>query len=730
VKSARRGMRCVARALWTDLYAPSLDRYLRAHGLTRYRDNLKGLDACAVMELTNERLSALGIRDVAEKAKMMKMVREMSRDARVSQNADETIDDDAVDVEDDDNDDDGQANDADDDVHSTVAQADVCENGSASAKVVEMESSPRADVVADASPNGQCAIVSPPTYAPRASKIRVSVRKRPLNAKESSRQERDICTTDNPSELIVWEPKVKVDLSRYVERHAFAFDHVYDECASNDDVYESEVRPLVKFVLSRAYATCFAYGQTGSGKTYTMQPLPGRAARDILRVIHEAADPNHDLASLELWVSAFEIYGGRVFDLLNARRKLRVLEDSKAQMCVVGLREYKVDAPETFDRLVEHSTKARCVGSTGANAESSRSHAILQLVLKKPALDARHEGGFNASEPTSETFGKLSFIDLAGSERGADTTDNDRQTRIEGAEINKSLLALKECIRALDSGQSHVPFRGSKLTEVLRDSFLGDSRTVMIANISPAAGSCEHTLNTLRYADRVKELSRAGGGSGESINVVDAPSLSARISTHLANGARDPRTMAFVPRTSAPATPRKSYSLRMSTVSSLIPSAHLDSESTTKTFSAGSRKSSPGARRSNVPISSTSSPLISEEKNASSMTPEEAERAHDALIDVILSEEDAIIAEHRAHIERSMDVVKTEMEFLARVDKPGSAVDVYVDELDAILAERADDVARLRARVEHFRALLRQEEQLSSRVLTATSKSVHIPIET
>ena len=111
------------------------------------------------------------------------------------------------------------------------------------------------------------------------------------------------------------------------------------------------------------------------------------------------------------------------------------------------------------------------------------------------------------------------------------------------------------------------------------------------------------------------------------------------------------------------------------------------------------------------------------------MTPDEAERAHDALIDVILSEEDAIIAEHRAHIERSMDVVKTEMEFLARFDKPGSAVDVYVVELDAILAERADDVARLRARVEHFRALLRQEEQLSSRVLTSTSKSVHIPIE-
>jgi len=109
------------------------------------------------------------------------------------------------------------------------------------------------------------------------------------------------------------------------------------------------------------------------------------------------------------------------------------------------------------------------------------------------------------------------------------------------------------------------------------------------------------------------------------------------------------------------------------------------------------------------------------------MTPQEAEHAHDALIEVILGEEDAIIAAHRAHIERSMDVVKSEMDFLARVDKPGSAVDVYVDELDAILAERADDVARLRARVERFRALLRQEEELSRRVLTSM-KSASDPI--
>ena len=109
-------------------------------------------------------------------------------------------------------------------------------------------------------------------------------------------------------------------------------------------------------------------------------------------------------------------------------------------------------------------------------------------------------------------YSKISFIDLAGSERGADTMHNDKKTSIDGAEINKSLLALKECIRALDLDKKHTPFRGSKLTQVLKDSFVGNSKTTMIANVSPAQNCCEHTLNTLRYADRVKELKSDIGG--------------------------------------------------------------------------------------------------------------------------------------------------------------------------------------------------------------------------
>ena len=145
---------------------------------------------------------------------------------------------------------------------------------------------------------------------------------------------------------------------------------------------------------------------------------------------------------------------------------------------------------------ISKGMQLRAQGTTGANAESSRSHAILTMSLVH----------------YNKLYSKMSFIDLAGSERGADTMHTDKQTKMDGAEINKSLLALKECIRALDLNKNHTPFRGSKLTQVLKDSFVGNSKTTMIANISPASNCCEHTLNTLRYSDRVKELKKDTSG--------------------------------------------------------------------------------------------------------------------------------------------------------------------------------------------------------------------------
>ncbi|KAI9480564.1 MAG: P-loop containing nucleoside triphosphate hydrolase protein [Benjaminiella poitrasii] len=323
-------------------------------------------------------------------------------------------------------------------------------------------------------------------------KIRVCVRKRPLHKKELERGEKDIAPTIGVRSINVNEPKVKVDLTKYIEQHSFTFDDVFDNDETNEKIYQRTAQPLVKYIFEGGKATCFAYGQTGSGKTYTMlDPKIGLyvlAARDVFALIRQ---PKHK--HLTAWIGFYEIYQGQLYDLLNERKKLFAREDGKQNVVIVGLKEYVIENVEDLMQVFEYGSQARSTGSTGANSDSSRSHAVLQILLR----------------PTKKKniIGKLSFIDLAGSERGADRGDNtDMKTRMEGAEINKSLLALKECIRALDQDKRHTPFRQSKLTQVLKDSFVGNSRTCMIATISPNQSNSEHTLNTLRYADRVKEL--------------------------------------------------------------------------------------------------------------------------------------------------------------------------------------------------------------------------------
>ncbi|KAJ3252541.1 Kinesin-like protein kif24 [Chytriomyces hyalinus] len=323
-------------------------------------------------------------------------------------------------------------------------------------------------------------------------RIRVCVRKRPLNKKELRTNQIDVATVSDRRTLIVNEPKVKVDLTKYVEQHEFTFDEVFDCDCTNDDVYRRSAFPLVEYIFTGGKATCFAYGQTGSGKTYTMldeaNGLYVMAGRDIFKLL-EKPEYQH----LAAYVGFYEIYQSQLYDLLNARKRLHAREDGKNNVVISGLNEYEVNSVQKVMDIFNHGHNARSTGATGANADSSRSHAIFQIVLKH-------------KKNKKKVQGKLSFIDLAGSERGADRGDSDQKTRMEGSEINKSLLALKECIRALDQDSKHTPFRQSKLTQVLKDSFIGNSRTCMIATVSPNSANSEHSLNTLRYAYRVKEL--------------------------------------------------------------------------------------------------------------------------------------------------------------------------------------------------------------------------------
>lgn len=346
--------------------------------------------------------------------------------------------------------------------------------------------------------------------------ICVCVRKRPLNKKELSKKDVDVLTIPNKENVLVHEPKTKVDLTKYLENQTFRFDYAFDENSTNEMVYRFTAKPLVESIFDGGMSTCFAYGQTGSGKTHTMggdfsggkgqqdcsKGIYCLAARDVFKLFHS----KYKKADLTVHSSFFEIYSGKVFDLLNKKTKLRVLEDAKAQVQVVGLKEEPIDSVDDVLRLIQHGNNVRTSGQTSANQHSSRSHAVFQIIVRKKSNGKLH--------------GKFSLIDLAGNERGADTSSADRQTRMEGAEINKSLLALKECIRKLSQKGAHQPFRASKLTQVLRDSFIGEnSRTCMIAMVSPGMSCCEHTLNTLRYADRVKELGPGGPVEGKPAEV-------------------------------------------------------------------------------------------------------------------------------------------------------------------------------------------------------------------
>ena len=353
------------------------------------------------------------------------------------------------------------------------------------------------------------------------SKIFVVVRKRPIFQKEVNNGEIDCVSVVNPR-IYIHECKVQIDgITKYLEDHEFIFDNAFGDNDQTNDVYQYTIAPVINLILNQGIVTCFAYGQTGSGKTYTMKGIETLA---IDALYENGAKMGN---KFDFYISFFEIYGGRLYDLLNNKNKLQVLDDKKGKVQIYGLINQLAETPEMMHKIIDAANSIRTTHNTVTNETSSRSHAICNIVVKLKGSD--------------EEYGKLSLVDLAGSERAQETQSNNRQRRAEGAEINKSLLALKECIRALDekknNPETHVPFRASKLTHVLRDSFVSrsdKSRIIMISCVNPSYTSVNHTLNTLRYSDRLKEKTKqhfggnynnnAGRGINQSNNNNFAPS--------------------------------------------------------------------------------------------------------------------------------------------------------------------------------------------------------------
>ena len=332
------------------------------------------------------------------------------------------------------------------------------------------------------------------------SKIYVCVRKRPIFDKEIQNGEIDCVSAINPK-VSIYDCKLKIDgYTKYIDTNDFYFDNVFNENEDTDLLFDCSVKPSLDILLKGGVVTCFAYGQTGSGKTFTMKGIQDAAIYSIFEDFSEISKKLKK--KFKFFISFFEIYSGRLYDLLNNRNKVQALEDKNQKVQIYGLTEKEVFSPKDMQNIVDYANAMRTTHNTVTNETSSRSHAICNFSIK---IEGKKE---------DEEYAKLTLVDLAGSERATETQSNNKSRLAEGAEINKSLLALKECIRALDArknkgnNEQHVPFRNSKLTLVLRDSFLGKAnlcKIIMISCVSPSNHSTNHTINTLRYADRLKE---------------------------------------------------------------------------------------------------------------------------------------------------------------------------------------------------------------------------------
>lgn len=287
------------------------------------------------------------------------------------------------------------------------------------------------------------------------------------------------------------------------ESATFTFDAVFADTSDQESVYETTALPLLDRIFAGFNATVLAYGQTGSGKTYTMGTednvgtdemrrgiIPRLVSALFQRIMNTEAPE-----SFAVTVSMFEVYGDNVYDLLRPDKvKLNVHGDEK-NCTVVNLTAVPViDLKGALKQLAvgcHYRTKAE----TAMNAMSSRSHAVFTVFVEKTAT-AECDSAFSA---------KLQLVDLAGSERLKKTEAEGNRMK-EGININGGLLILSQVIAALATKQKHIPYRNSVITRVLQDSLGGNSFTVFLACISPADSNSQETLNTLRYADRAKQI--------------------------------------------------------------------------------------------------------------------------------------------------------------------------------------------------------------------------------
>uniref|UniRef100_A0A914DVQ0 Kinesin-like protein n=1 Tax=Acrobeloides nanus TaxID=290746 RepID=A0A914DVQ0_9BILA len=325
-----------------------------------------------------------------------------------------------------------------------------------------------------------------------AESVRVICRCRPLNQREIALNSK-ICVEMDSS-------IGQIALHGDGPEKLFSFDGVYYMDSTAEQIYNDIIYPLVENVIEGYNGTVFAYGQTGSGKTYSMQgdekiPVQKGIIPRTFEHIFEAISTTENTKFL-VHASYLEIYNEEVRDLLGQNRdqKLEVKEHSERGIYVAGLTMHVCHSFRDCERLMQTGFDNRHVGATLMNKDSSRSHSIFTIYVE--AL----------SEAGNIRMGKLNLVDLAGSERQAKTGAVGDRFK-EATKINLSLSALGNVISALVDGKAkHIPYRDSKLTRLLQDSLGGNTKTVMIACISPSDNNHDESLSTLRYANRAKNI--------------------------------------------------------------------------------------------------------------------------------------------------------------------------------------------------------------------------------
>ncbi|XP_032532487.1 kinesin-like protein KIF27 isoform X6 [Chiroxiphia lanceolata] len=334
--------------------------------------------------------------------------------------------------------------------------------------------------------------------------VKVAVRVRPLLSKEILHNHQ-VCVrlVPNAKQIIIGKD------------HVFTFDFVFGKSSTQEEVYTVCIKPLLVSLTEGYNATVFAYGQTGSGKTYTIggdhiasvavdeKGIIPRAIQELFQHISENRNINFYVK-----VSYIEVYKEELRDLLELEtsvKELHIREDEKGNTVIVGAKEFQVECADEVLSLLESGNAARRTGTTQMNEHSSRSHAVFTIsICQKQSAESQK----NTDAARDLIASKFHFVDLAGSERVAKTGNTGERFK-ESIQINSGLLALGNVIRALGDPKRksvHIPYRDAKITRILKDSLGGNAKTVMITCISPSSLDFDESLNSLKYANRAKNI--------------------------------------------------------------------------------------------------------------------------------------------------------------------------------------------------------------------------------